>query len=245
MIDEIIEECSKILANRSVVSEWEVERVTRRAALRVFGINAIGKKLDKILNEAKSSLLDEPLSIKSLHFPEKFEMNGEAFYHLHTCKPTEDELRYAYKEMLKSRRYINALNTIKKIISEFFSDYKIKDGFLYEFEGKRYYTTSIFLIDDIGEDIEFHKKIAKLYSGEYAVVALTEKDVFPFLRFFKRHSEDVKRAGFYIWVADEERNYVDPFIGYPKDVRLWRRFKNPKAASVINSLWRVKVEEID
>lgn len=224
MIDEVIEECSNILAGRSVVSEWEIERVARRAILRVLGSEAIGKNFDEVVNEVKSSFLNEPISVKSLHFSECFELNGEKFYHLHVCKPESDEISFAYEEMLKSKRYVKAIGEVKDLFVKFFEGYSSKDGFIQEFLGKNKYAVSVFLIEDVGEDLEYHKKIAEKYDGEYAVVALTEKDIFPFLRFFKRHSEEVKKSGFYIWVADEERKYIDPFIGYPKDVKLWKKF---------------------
>ena len=245
MIEKVVEECSNILSGRSVVSEWEIERVARRALLRVFGSDAIGKNFDDVVKAVKNSFLNEPISVKSLHFSECFELNGEKFYHLHVCKPESDEVSLAYEEMLKSRRYIKALEEVKNLLTKFFEGYNSKDGFLQEFLGKNKYAVSVFLIEDVSEDLKHHKRIAEEYDGEYAVVTLTEKDIFPFLKFFKRHSEEVKKSGFYIWVADEERKYVDPFIGYPKDIKLWKRFKNPKAASIVNSLWRVKVEEID
>lgn len=245
MIDEIVEECSKILADKRVVSEWEVERALRRAAFRVLGAEVIGKKLDEVLRNVKRSFLEEPLSVKSLHYSESFEINGERFYHLHTCKPTREEIGVAYDEMVKSRRYVKALKGVGEILRKFFEGYSFKSGLIHEFSGERSYAVSVFLIGDVSEDLEFHRKLAESYDGEYVVVALTERDILPFLDFFKKHSEEVKKAGFYIWVADEERGYVDPFIGYPKDVKLWKKFRNPKAASMINSLWRIKVEEID
>ncbi len=245
MIDRVVEECSRILSGRTVVSEWELERVVRRAAFRVLGLDAL-KRSDEMVTEVKKSFIDEPISIKSLHFSEEFEVNGEKFYHLHTCKPSEEELSYAYDEMLKSRRLVKNIEKLDEIVGKFFAGYEFEKGIVNEFRsGKWKYAINYSLIDDVGEDIEFHKAFAKGYDGEYAVVVLTEKDVLPFLSFFKRHSEDVKKAKFYVWVADEERNYVDPFIGYPRDLKLWKGFKNPKAASIINSLWRVNVEKID
>lgn len=246
MRSEIIAKLSEILRERVVVSEEEIERLIYRVCLSLLKDKATGFADDKLFEDVKNSFLREPITINSLHYSERLEIADAVFYHIHTCRPTREQLEHAYEEMLKSRRYFDQIDIMKRILDDFFSGYSVRDGIVREYtKGKYKYGVLFSLIEDVDEDLQHHVEFAKRYPGEYVVIVPTENTPHPFIKFFKRHSEDVKKAGFKIWVVDTQRESVDPFIGYPKDFTLLRKFKNPKLATNIASLWRVNVEKID
>lgn len=242
---EIISEVSNILAGRIIISEWELERIILRALLRKLKLRAIGYKYEDVVEEIKNSFISEPLSLKNIHFSEKVEIFGEPFFHIHTRYPDKEEIEKVYEEMVKSKRFIDSTFIFDRVMNEFFEGYSIKEGLLREYSGRYRYVVSYSLLEDVELDLETHKEIAKEYSGEYVIVVPTEREVHPFIRFFKRYSEMIKRLNIKIWVADAEKSYVNPFIGYPRDIKLWKKFKNPKSALMISSLWREKVDRID
>uniref|UniRef100_A0A7C3UEI1 Uncharacterized protein n=1 Tax=Geoglobus ahangari TaxID=113653 RepID=A0A7C3UEI1_9EURY len=246
MLGELIRIVSERLSGKEVTSEEEIKRIALRSMLQYFGAKSAGFDHNQLLNQIVESLCDEPISIHSLHYSEVIEIGEMKFRHIHTCKPTKESLELAYNELKKSASFLDSLNVMKDVTDNFFKGYTTEDGLIKLYTHEKYkYGVYYSIIDDVGEDIKIHKDIAKNFDGEYVIVVPTEEELTPFLRFFARYSEDVKMAGFKIWVVDPIKRSIDPFIGYPKDFRLISRFKNPKLATIINSLWRVKVENID
>ncbi len=244
MDTKVIEEVSKMLSSRTVVSEEEVRRTAIRAALRVLGFK-LASADQSFIEDVTCSLIECPLTLKSLHFSEKFKVGDAVFYHVHTKKPSREELELAYEEYVKSKAYLDAMDTMCEVTDRFFDGYESSGTYLRLYRGRGEYAVFYSIIDDVYYDLQFHTKLAGEFNGEYVVVVPTEREINPFLRFFKHKSEAVKRANIKIWVVNASEKTIDPFIGYPKDFKLLKGFKNPKAASLINSLWRVNVEELD
>ncbi len=242
---KIIEELSKMLSNRRLVSREEVTRNAIRAALKVLQSDLVNVNSD-LIEEATCSLIECPLSLKSMHFSDEVKVGDYTFYYPHIQKPSEEDFDLAYFELLKSKRYLDSFDDMVEVTDNFFDGYNAKGKYfrIYEKNNFRY---GIFysLIDDVYEDINTHISVARNFDGEYVIVVLTESRIEPFLKFFKNKSEDVKRAKIKIWVVNTEAKTIDPFIGYPRDLKLIKGFKNPKVASIVNSLWRVDVVDLD
>ncbi len=240
----MIEKLSEMLFGRSVVTLEELKVKAIRAALKALGLELVNLSKED-LEEIACSFIDCPLSLKSLHFSEKVEINGIEFYHLHTKVPTKEEVTFAYEEFLRARDLIGNLEKMFETMDKFFLDHSRRGQFLRIYSKNNRYAVFFTTIRDCYEDVEVHKEIAKNYDGEYVVAVKVEEKLEEFLKFFKAHSESIKRTNVKIWVVNPQRMSVDPFIGYPKDFSLISRFKNPRFATQINSLWRVKVDEID
>ncbi|MFQ6051059.1 MAG: hypothetical protein ACE5K4_05145 [Candidatus Hydrothermarchaeota archaeon] len=136
-----------------------------------------------------------------------------------------------------SKWFLDPLNGLKSVVDRFFKDYKAREGIVREYTRDNYrYAVFFSLIDDVGNDLPAHLEFASDYSGEYVIITPTERTPAPFIKFFKERSDRLKAANIKIWVVDVDRKSIDPFIGYPKDFRLLRGFKNPKLASIIGSL---------
>ncbi|MEM0330854.1 MAG: hypothetical protein QXW84_05715 [Archaeoglobaceae archaeon] len=240
---ELIESLSEMLSGRVVVSEEELKHKALRAGLKVlgFGIKNFG---EGELREVVLSFIECPISVKSLYFSEKILINGVPFYHLHTKKPQQSDLEIAYREFLKSKSFLDNLKRIMDLTDKFFEGYA-KEGYFLRFYTSDYKFAVYFTtVSDLKNDSEIHLKLAENFDGEYVTIVQTEEKPTEFVELFKIYSERFKRGGVKVWVANP-KDGIDPFIGYPKDLKLLSRFKNPKLASRIDALWREKVEELD
>lgn len=240
---ELIESLSEMLSGRVVVSEEELKRKALRAGLRVlgFGIKDFG---EEEMSEVILSFIECPVSVKSLYFSEKILINGISFYHLHTKKPQRTDLELAYQEFIKSKIFFDNLKPIMELTDKFFHGYAREGNFLRFYNSSNKFAVYFTTVSDLKEDAETHVKLASNFDGEYVTIVQTEEKPTEFVELFKMYSEKFKRAGVKVWVANP-KDGIDPFIGYPKDLKLLGRFKNPKLASRINSLWREKVEVLD
>jgi len=244
MDDKIVEELSKMLSERKVVTEEEVRRKAIRCALKVLGPQLVDADVE-LIEDVACSLIDCPISLKSIHFSEKVKIGDIFFYHLHTEKPEKEDFELAYGEYLKSRRYLDNFDVMQEVTDNFFGGYSARGKYLRDYSKDKTYKVFYSTIDDVFEDIKDHLEMVDKVDGEYVVVVPTEKELNPFLKFFKRYSEDAKRAELKIWVVNPDAKTIDPFIGYPKDFRLLKGFKNPKAAALVSTYWRVDVKEMD
>lgn len=240
----MIEKLSEMLSQRSVVTLEELKVKAIRASLKVLGLGLADLRKED-LDEIACSFVDCPLSLKSLHFSERVEVNGVEFYHLHTKVPAREEVALAYEEYVHAKDFLSKFERMVETMDKFFVDHSKRGQYLRVYSNRNRYAVFFTTIRDCYEDVEIHVKLAESYDGEYVVAVKVEEKIDEFLKFFRAHSEKVKRANAKIWVVNPERMSVDPFIGYPKDFLLISRFKNPKFATQINSLWRVKVDEID
>jgi len=59
----------------------------------------------------------------------------------------------------------------------------------------------------------------------------------PFIEFYKEKGRAIEEAGLQVWVANLEGGTIDPFIGYPKDINIYKQFKNPKLAMKVRAIW--------
>ncbi len=244
-MNEIIKTLSEMLRGREVVTREELERRAIRSIFKSKSIEALNLDFD-LVKEVVDSYIEFPVSLNCIHFSEKVEVGGVCFYHLHTSKPTREQFEEAYKEYVISSRFLDAIKKLDNVLRRFFEGYSFKNKIVREFSSSKHkYAVFYSLIDDVGEDLQSHIEFASKYGGEYVIVTLTEKDPNPFIKFFKNHSEKIKAANIKIWVVNVDKECIDPFIGYPKDFKLLKGFNNPKLASLVSSLWRVKIDKID
>jgi hypothetical protein len=59
----------------------------------------------------------------------------------------------------------------------------------------------------------------------------------PFIEFYKEKGHAIEEAGLQVWIANLEGGTIDPFIGYPKDINIYKQFKNPKLAMKVRAIW--------
>jgi len=59
----------------------------------------------------------------------------------------------------------------------------------------------------------------------------------PFIEFYKEKGHAVEETGLQVWIANLEEGTIDPFIGYPTDINIFKQFKNPKLAMKVRAIW--------
>ena len=73
------------------------------------------------------------------------------------------------------------------------------------------------------------------------VIVPHEESPGPFVDYFQEKGVATEEAGVKIWVANMEGGSISPFIGYPKDMAVYKQFKNPKMALMVKDLWGRKM----
>ncbi|MBO8182448.1 MAG: hypothetical protein H0Z28_06615 [Archaeoglobus sp.] len=253
-LTKVLSELSNLLDNE-IITEKEVEQKLQRVVMRMAArseftgpeFNLISElDFPSLFEDVKESLFEIPHSITSPHFSERFEIDGTVFCHIHTCKPDAENVQRALDNYRKAEEFLELLPKLKKITDNFFQGYTMKGDVIREYT-KDKHTSWVFYstMDDVFEDLDYHLKLAKKCNGRYCVVVPVERSPKNFINFYRRHSEDAKKAGLRIWVANHKSLTIDPYIGYPKDLRLIKNFKNPRVASMISSFWRAEVKDID
>lgn len=91
---EIVEELSKMLAGRKAVTEEEIRRKAIRCALKIMGARLVGIDAE-LIEDVTCSLIDCPITLKSLHFSEKVKIGDVLFYHPHVIKPEKEDFEQA------------------------------------------------------------------------------------------------------------------------------------------------------
>jgi len=227
------------LRDRNLTSEEEIERLAIRFLLRenpalCTPYEPEELSTEEFLTSVKRALFEEPVSL-SCFFPDVIERDEGTLHARHGKR--RDPL--AVREMLEARRVLDSHHIVRSILSKFFGVEGKESGVLLKFDRGITYTAFVSLVRELPEDLAYHASLPK----PHVVVLLTEKTPLPFVAFFKRYSEEVRRSGILVWVADVERECIDPFIGYPPERELIGKFRNPQLATKIESLWRVNVRE--
>ncbi len=231
---ECVKWICKKLNGRYSTSEEEVDRLIERFFIRKGGL----KSIEDFKIAVKKAIFDEPVTL-SCFFPDKREKDGITYYAVHGFKIDKKAVLNA----IKAKRLLDAYYISKRIFSEFFGVEAIEEKPYLIFEREKYkYKIFISEVEELEEDLEYHLKYNKKFL--YVVALLTEKTPLPFIRFFKLYSEKI-RSKMLVWVVDIDREYVNPFIGYPPEKELIEKFKNPELAVKVSSLWRVNIKEID
>ncbi|MCX8172914.1 MAG: hypothetical protein N3D09_04815 [Archaeoglobaceae archaeon] len=241
---EVIETLSEMISGRVVVSEEELKRKALRACFKVLGIE-MKNFTEEDLNEVVLSFIDTPVSIKAIHYSERISVDGINFYHLHTRRPSRSDFELALSEYTISKAFLDNLMKMMSLTDEFFDGFEREGYFLRLYSSKIKFAVFFTTIHDIREDAETYISHASKFDGELLLILGSERNPLKFIQFFRDYSEKFKRGKVRVLVANVEKGWIDPFIGYPRDPKLLNRFKNPKLAGLLDSLWKEKVSELD
>ncbi len=237
------------MLDEGVYSEKELMWIIKEGIFRYRLDMAIQQvDINSIVRDVFDAFTEHPLSVRTPFFHEKKMMGDVAFYHPHTYVPDERALRDAFE------RHIDVVNqeSIKememKVLIEFFSGYSSYHNGILAFFVKGSYRFVVYpesSIETFEEHLDVHIRAGSISQGGYVVTVPTESSIEPFIKFYRKRAEEIRKGEIKVWVVNPEEGYVDPFIGYPRDPDLIKRFRNPKIASIISSLWRGKVEDLD
>ncbi len=243
MEQDVIEILYQMIEGRKVLTKEEIARKIVRAHLVVLGKEARSLTERKVSNFV-NNLFKDLIKLKNLQFVYT-EKEGIKFYVREKSLVELEDFKISLDEYEKSKKFFDSLHVMRAVTDSFFEGYEVDGGeYIRRYvSSDKIYNVVYSLIEDVYEDFEVHKKLSRSFQGVYAIVVPTEKKIDPFLEFYTQYSEEAKRERIRIWVVNTAEKSIDPFIGYPNDLTLVKRFKNPKLASIMSSLWRTKVDE--
>lgn len=198
----------------------------------------------------KSITSEEKISVFSPDMRTRINYQGEIFYCLPMHRYMNEELEEAFLRWTKIRSPLSAL---KNVVNDFMErcGYQIEnemredehlDMIALKKDVNKHRSIHIFILPSIKSVPYFVEEIEKFEAGEEKVIVVpTEKTPAPFISFFRE--QDVGDA--MIWVADEEKKTIDPFIGNPKDEAIENNFANSEQARRAVSVWTRKMQLFD
>ncbi|RJS69392.1 hypothetical protein CW714_08685 [Methanophagales archaeon] len=264
---KVFENLSDYCQEYKVISEGELALKIRECleslsdAEREELERKLGGKLKDLI--FKSITSEEKISVFSPDMRTRINYQGEIFYCLPTHRYMVEELEGAFLRWTKIR---SPLGAVKKVVWDFVercgyriqiraqsSDIKVEEKghefieMMAEKEDKRLhifiFSSIKFVPPFIGENQALLKASeAKTEEKEVIVIAVpTEKTPAPFISFCRE--QDI--GDVMIWVADVEKNTIDPFIGIHEDEAIENNFAHPEQARRAVSIWMKKMHFID
>jgi hypothetical protein len=163
-------------------------------------------------------------------------MGGKIFHFLHTGNYTKRDFETAYNQFLSASEELKELVVLN--LRDLLIDFMADAGYsLFEEDGSGRLVFSNLNNNRI--DFVIYHSINAVALGMVASVALVphEESPEPFIEYYREKGRVTETAGLQVWVANLEDGTIDPFIGYPNDLKIYAQFKNPKLAMRIRSTW--------
>jgi len=252
---KIFEDLSDYCQEHKVISKGELVLKIRECVKSLGDVER--EELEKKLSNNLEDLIfksittrEDKISVFSPDMNTRVNYQGEVFYCLPTHRYMTEELEEAFLRWAKIR---SPLSTLKNVVKDFMErcGYRVKkeerknehlDMIALKKGIDKHRNIHIFILPSIKFVPYFVEEIEKFEAGEERVIVVpTEKTPAPFISFFREH--DVGNA--MIWVADVEKNTIDPFIGNPEDEAIENNFANPEQARRAVSVWTRKMHFVD
>ncbi len=243
----IVRRLGELLTERKIIARAELlQRVYQY--VREAGLDeAEREELEKMLGKDHvavgifADLLSEnPVFINLPHPDSAITLNGRIFHFVHAGNYGDDDFKGAYD------RFQAALEELKGLVVLNLQDLLVEfmggAGYLLEHDShgriifaSREKTIAFRIFPAIGDVM-----IVEGMDGSVVIVP-HEESPGPFVDYFQEKGVGTEEAGVKIWVANMEDGSISPFIGYPKDMAVYKQFKNPKMALMVKGLWGRKM----
>ncbi|MGC9514044.1 hypothetical protein [Methanocrinis sp.] len=235
---------SALLAEKEIIARYELlQRVydcVRRADLTAEE----KKELEKILGKKHVAsaiffnlLSGEPIFINLPKLDSVMKINDRMFHFVHTGNYADPDFALAFKRYQDSGEEIDELArlNLRDLLVEFMAGagYTPADGSSgrLAFAGPKGKRLDFWIFPSI-EEVE----LVEGMEGSVVIVPHAESPG-PFIAFFREKGEVAELAEIKVWVANMEQGTIDPFIGYPKDLAIYKQFKNPRMAMMVKTNW--------
>jgi hypothetical protein len=240
---------SALLAEKEIIARYELlQRVydcVRRADLTAEEREELQAILgNKHLPSAIffNVLSGEPIFINLPKLDSVMNINDRMFHFAHTGGYTDPDFARAYEKFKSSEGELDGLVRLNlaDLLTEFMgrAGYALADGssgkLTFNGPGDRRLDFRIFTTIQEVELVEGME-------GSAVIVPHAESPG-PFISFFQEKGKEVEEGQIKVWVANMEQGTIDPFIGYPKDMAIYRQFKNPRMAMMVKTNWGRRME---
>ncbi|MCR3884423.1 hypothetical protein P0O24_05695 [Methanotrichaceae archaeon M04Ac] len=240
---------SALLAEKEIIARYELlQRVydcVRRADLtaeeRVELQAILGNK--HIASAIFFNVLSgEPIFINLPKLDSVMNINDRMFHFVHTGGYTDPDFARAYEKFKSSEGELDGLVRLNlaDLLTEFMgrAGYALADGssgkLTFNGPGDRRLDFRIFTSIQEVELVEGME--------ESVVIVPHAESPGPFISFFQEKGKEVEEGQIKVWVANMEQGTIDPFIGYPKDMAIYKQFKNPRMAMMVKTNWGRRME---
>ncbi len=249
---EFIGSClSDLLTEKEIIARYELlQRVydcVRRADLspeeKVELKKTLGKK--NVASGIFFNLLSgEPIFINLPKLDSVIKINDRMFHFVHTGNYADPDFARAFNQFKDSEKEIEELVrlNLKDLVAEFMAGagYAVADGSsgsgMLTFAGPEGKRLDFWIFSSI-EDVE----LVEGMGGSVVIVPHAESPG-PFIAFFRERGKEAELAEIKVWVANMEQGTIDPFIGYPKDLAIYKQFNNPRMAMMVKTNWGRRME---
>jgi hypothetical protein len=247
---EFIGRClSDLLTEKEIIARYELlQRVydcVRKADFTAEEKEELKKALGK-KNVASgvffNILSGEPIFINLPNLDSVMNINDRMFHFVHTGNYTDPDFALAFKRYQDSEGEIEKLvrQNLKDILVGFMAGagYAIADDSSgrITFAGPEEKRLDFRIFPSI-QDVE----LVEGMEGSVVIVPHGESPG-PFIAFFQEKGKAADMAEIKVWVANMEQGTIDPFIGYPKDLAIYKQFNDPKMAMMVKTNWGRRME---
>ena len=170
---------------------------------------------------------------------------GEVFYTPPTHRYEPDEIAKAYRRLIDLR-----FPKISQILEDSVTDLMKKSGYdLSEVMSQKggahkslkackdndeldllIFPSIVFVSDNLTE--------LQGATSETAVIVPAEKSPAPFVNFIRENRDAVREnIKMMIWVVGLDQKTTSPFLGKPRDTKIWGNFKDPEKSLLATELW--------
>lgn len=238
-----------LLAEKEIIARYELlQRVyecVRRADLSATEREELKAILgNKHLASALffNVLSGEPIFINLPKLDSVMNINDRMFHFVHTGNYADPDFARAYEKFKSSEGELEKLVRLNltDILSEFMAGagYALADASSGKltFEGPEDRRLDFRIFTSI-QNVE----LVEGMEGSVVIVPHAESPG-PFISFFLERGKDAEEGEIKVWVANMEQGTIDPFIGYPKDMAIYKQFKNPRMAMMVKTNWGRRME---
>jgi len=247
--DEIIvRRLGDLLCERRIIARAEllqrVYQYVREAGLdeaeREELENMLGK--DHVAAGIFADILSgDPVFTNLPHLDSVITLNGRIFHFVHAGNYGDDDFEVAYGQFQAALEELKGLVVLN--LQDLLVEFMGGAGYLLEHDshGRIVFasgenTIAFRIFPAIGDVI-----IVEGMDGS-AIIVPHEESPGPFVAYFQEKGVATEEVGVKIWVANMEDGSISPFIGYPKDMAIYKQFKNPSMALMVKDRWGRRME---
>lgn len=244
----IVKRLGELLTKRRIIARAELlQRIYQY--VREAGLDeAEREELEKMLGKdhvAAGIFADilggDPAFINLPHLDSAITLNGRIFHFVHADNYGDDDFKGAYNQFQAALEELKGLVVLN--LQDLLVEFMGGAGYLLEHDshgriifasGEK--TISFRIFPAIGDVM-----IVEGMEGS-AIIVPHEESPGPFVDYFQEKGVATEEAGVKIWVANMEDGSISPFIGYPKDMAVYKQFKNPRMALMVKDQWGRRME---
>jgi len=243
-VEVIGEKLIALLSEKKIIARYEllhrVYQYVREANLNESESAELRKLLendDIAVGIFFNILSGNPIFVNLPQLDSAMQVNNVMFHFVHTGNYGDPELAKAFKQYQDAEDEINELASInlKYLLTNFMTNagyVLVDDAFgKLTFNGPKDNKLEFRIFTSI-EDVE----IVDGMEGSVILVPHAESPG-PFLSFYHQKGVEVEMTETKVWVANMEKATIDPFIGYPKDLAIYKQFNDPQLAMKVKTTW--------